>query len=297
VSEYHYLFHILPYKHYHGVEHQTSTVITLGPSYSLNKDFYKELLGVSSHELYHTWNVKYMRPSDWLPYDYSKENYSELGFIAEGVTTYMGDLCLIQSKTLDWNWFIDQYQIWLNRHFDNFGRFNESVTKSGFNTWVDGYVPGIPGKKVSIYNEGALLASCLDILIIHHSRRKYSLHTLMANLYAIVQKSSEGITKELYQKEAEKLTGIDLSWYFNDYVFGTSSFEAMFHQVLPLIGVRLKKTARKKRSEGQLGFKYDKHRRVTSLYPGSELELAGIQMGDQIVSVNGIKLENDWRNG
>jgi predicted metalloprotease with PDZ domain len=87
VPEYHFLIHILPYKAYHGVEHQRSTVITLGPSYEVFASLYKELLGVSSHELYHTWNVKAIRPADMYPYDFTKENYSELGYICEGVTT------------------------------------------------------------------------------------------------------------------------------------------------------------------------------------------------------------------
>lgn len=62
VDEYHFLFHILPHKAYHGVEHCKSTVICLGPSYEVYQSLYKELLGVSSHELYHTWNVKAIRP-------------------------------------------------------------------------------------------------------------------------------------------------------------------------------------------------------------------------------------------
>ena len=76
----------------------TITIITIGPSYDVFDTLYKELLGVSSHELYHTWNVKSIRPIEMFPYDFSKENYSELGFIYEGVTTYMGDLFLLKSN-------------------------------------------------------------------------------------------------------------------------------------------------------------------------------------------------------
>jgi predicted metalloprotease with PDZ domain len=64
-KDYHFLIQVLPYRAYHGVEHCNSTVITIGPSYDVfnNNDWYNELLGVSSHELYHTWNVKQIRPS------------------------------------------------------------------------------------------------------------------------------------------------------------------------------------------------------------------------------------------
>jgi len=78
---YHFLFHILPFRTYHGVEHLTSTVITLGPGYNLMKGaLYEDLLGVSSHELYHAWNVKTIRPIEMYPYDYTQENYSKLGY-------------------------------------------------------------------------------------------------------------------------------------------------------------------------------------------------------------------------
>lgn len=96
-KNYHFLFQILPFKAYHGVEHCKSTVIALGPSYDVFGSLYKELLGVSSHELYHTWNVKNIRPIEMHPYDFTKENYSRLGYICEGITTYMGDLFLLKS--------------------------------------------------------------------------------------------------------------------------------------------------------------------------------------------------------
>ena len=113
---------ILPYRAYHGVEHQKSTVISLGPSYEVFGKLYKELLGVSSHELYHTWNVKAIRPIEMYPYDFTKENYSKLGYICEGVTTYQGDLFLLKSGVFNeeqyfdniplvaWEFYIGGYQ-------------------------------------------------------------------------------------------------------------------------------------------------------------------------------------------
>ena len=112
VPEYHFLIQILPYKAYHGVEHQKSTVITLGPSYEVFGLMYNELLGVSSHELYHTWNVKAIRPIEMFPYDFKRENYSELGYICEGVTTYMGDLFLMKSGVFD----LKQYLLEMNMY-------------------------------------------------------------------------------------------------------------------------------------------------------------------------------------
>src|SRR5690606_25530372 len=78
VKEYHFLLLIQPQRAYHGVEHLNSTVIVLGPSTDIFDSVYDDLLGISSHELYHTWNVKAIRPVEMFPYDYSKENYSNM---------------------------------------------------------------------------------------------------------------------------------------------------------------------------------------------------------------------------
>ena len=78
VPEYHYLCLMLPYPYRHGVEHQLSTVIAMGPGRQLmHKGFYRSFLEICSHELFHTWNVKALRPRDMLPYDYGQENYSD----------------------------------------------------------------------------------------------------------------------------------------------------------------------------------------------------------------------------
>lgn len=93
VEEYHFIYQLLPYAHYHGVEHQRGTVITFGPAESLaERKHMNELMGVSCHELYHAWNVCQIRPTEIMPYDFSKEAYHTAGWMVEGVTTYMGDL-------------------------------------------------------------------------------------------------------------------------------------------------------------------------------------------------------------
>lgn len=101
--EFHFLYPLLPYKFRHGVEHSDSTVIAMGPASDFeNPDFYDDFLAISCHELFHLWNVKRIRPADMYPYDFTRENYSELGYIYEGVTTYFGDVLLKRSGV--WNW-------------------------------------------------------------------------------------------------------------------------------------------------------------------------------------------------
>ena len=125
------------------------------------KEKYNSLLHICSHELYHTWNIKAIRPVEMFPYDYTKENYFRTGYVAEGVTTYMGDLMLHKAKVTTWEEFKKTQNQNLERHLMNYGRMNLSVADSGFDSWLDGYKLGSPNRKVSIYADGALCMLCL----------------------------------------------------------------------------------------------------------------------------------------
>ena len=134
----------------HGVEHEDSTVIALGPKETINSDYgYDELISIASHELYHAWNVKRIRPSEWNPYDFKKAAPSKLGYIAEGVTTYMGDLFLFEAGCIDLDNWSRKMEILLSRHLNNPGRLNLSVAQSSYDTWLDGYRPGVLAKDPS----------------------------------------------------------------------------------------------------------------------------------------------------
>ena len=94
-----------------------------------------------------------------VPYNFSVENYTHLGYVTEGVTTYMGDRILYESNVFTEQQYFKELSTLLSRHFHNDGRLHYSVANSSWDTWLDGYTPGIPGRKVSIYVEGAICFS------------------------------------------------------------------------------------------------------------------------------------------
>lgn len=237
VPEYHFLIHILPKKAYHGVEHCKSTVICLGPSYEIYKSLYKELLGVSSHELYHTWNVKAIRPIEMFPYDFTKENYSRLGYLCEGVTTYMGDLFLLKSKVFTLEQYLVELVARFQVHFDNHGRFNYSVADSSYDTWLDGYEAGAPNRKVSIYTEGSLLAFVADILLLKNTNNKYGLDEVMKRLYFNYSLQGKGVSEEDYKRELEEVGNCSFDDYFVKYINGTNPYESILIDALEYIGI------------------------------------------------------------
>lgn len=296
VDEYHFIFQILNIKAYHGVEHEKSTIISLGPTEDIMSKLYDELLGVSSHELYHTWNVKNIRPADMLPYDYSQENYSKLGYVAEGVTTYLGDVFLAESGVKDFTWYKKEMEKLLQRHFDNFGRFNYSVAESSWDTWLDGYKKGAPDRKVSIYNEGALLAFILDMKIRKASKNKKSIHSVMNDLYQKFGLKEKGYTEQDYKRIAEDHYGANLDAYFKDYVNGTRPFESLLVEAIDTIGFSLEMEANPKWEERLLGLRLDPLSDkpiVSNTYPGSSADLAGLIYGDEILSVNKLDVNRE----
>src|SRR5690554_4860 len=295
-TEYHYLIQILPYKAYHGVEHSQSTVITLGPSYAIFEEYYTELLGVSSHELYHTWNVKAIRPIEWTPYDFKKENYSKLGYIAEGVTTYMGDLFLYKSGVFTLDQYLLEMNTQIQKHKDNFGRYNYSVADSSFDTWLDGYTPGAPARKVSIYTEGCLLSFMLDVHLLKFTDNNYRLDDVMTNLYHKYAIKGIGVTEEIYQTEIEKFTNTSMQWFFDDYVNGTKDYTPELIKCFNAVGLKLYSAYSGSEFASYLGAKIiteSNETTVLSIYPNSPLDTAGAIIGDKVISVNDIVINND----
>ncbi len=295
VTEYHFLFQIRTYKTYHGVEHCNSTVITLGPSYDILKPvLYDELLGVSSHELFHTWNVKAIRPIEMQPYDYSKENYTRLGYVAEGVTTYVGDLFLYQAGCFsEFEFFKNIHQLF-QRHFHNYGRFNLSVADSSFDTWLDGYEKGIPDRKTSIYNEGALLAMMLDLSLLKDTGNKGGILTVMRLLYDRFGKTGTGYTEQDYREAVEEIGGRSYAQFFKNYYYGTKNINDELEELMSYVGLEIKNIRSRLYFENRFGFKveYIKERsaRITDIAPDSLAERARLKLGDEILSINGIRI-------
>lgn len=296
VKEYHFLNIIHPYKAYHGVEHINSTVITLGPTYDVFDELYTELLGISSHELYHVWNIKTIRPKEMLPYNYAKENYSRLGYVAEGVTTYMGDLMLYESGVFSKDEYATEFNKYLKRHFNNDGRLNLSLAESSFDTWLDGYSLGIPDRKSSIYIEGALVAFITDIQIRRKSNGEFSLHDVMKTMYLKYGKEGIGYTEEDYKLTVEEYLGTNWDSFYEKYISETSSLEVDIKQMIKYFGYELKKVESEKLSQ-RYGLIYQELSdgvKIVHVKLDSEAYKAGLTRGDVITTVNNHSINRDF---
>lgn len=296
-SNYHFLVLLVPFPFYHGVEHLNSTVLALGPGYKLMQpDMYKELLGVASHELFHSWNVKSIRPVEMLPYNYTTENYAETGYVYEGVTTYYGDLFLARSGYFSLSALLHEYSVRLQKHTDNPGIFNYSVAESSFDTWLDGYTPGVPGRKTSIYDEGCLLALSLDFMIRSATASKHSLDDVMRVLYFEYAKKNKGYTGNDFREIAETIAGRSFKDFFENYIYKATSLVSLLGEIVSLAGLRLIETPSIHNQERRWGVKTEYRNGqlfVTSVYPGSPAANANLFKEDELIFLNGIRIDNN----
>lgn len=296
-EEYHFLCQCLPYKHYHGVEHWNSTVITLGPSEGLKeRQLYKEFLGVSSHELFHTWNVIRLRPQEMIPYNFQSENYHETGFVTEGLTTYYGDLFLVRSGVFDQTEYIGELNKLLKRHYDNEGRKHYSVAASSYDLWLDGYERGIPGRKVSIYNEGALAAIILDLKIRLKTDSKQSLDDVARLMWQRHGRNLSGYSYSEYQEAAESVLGGSLAAYFEEIISGTKPYEYELEHLLAAFGLSFELKAPVKPEEAGFGLRLIEQAEryfIDQLASDSEAEKC-LSVKDEILTVNGEAFNGEW---
>ncbi len=300
VKEYHYLNLITNYKHYHGVEHQNSTVITLGPGYNLMNKSYSDLMGVSSHELFHTWNVKNIRPIEMTPYDFQQPNFNRLGYVTEGLTTYYGDLFLKRSNFFDTKDFFKELETRFRAHFENDGRFNKSVSDASFDTWIDGYVKGIPHMKTNIYTEGMLCALMCDLSIRLHSNHQNSLDTVIKNLYEEFGKKNKGYSEEDYLNTLRKYGNDQTEMIIQNFLYDTQDYEATLKDLLSSFGIDLYQDIHKSASTSILGIhlRADKQTVDRVSVDSSAFKLNLVE-GCKILSINNITVNanfDEWLN-
>ncbi len=286
-ESYHFLYQIPHTPAYHGVEHSESTVIALGPaSKSGEEKFYTDLIGIASHELYHTWNVKQLRPRTMVPYDYRAPQFSSLGFIYEGVTTYLGDKYLWKTGVYSDTVYAKELEIKVLRHLHNPGRSSLSLADSSVDTWVDGYVQGTPWRKVSIYNEGALVSMIIDAKIHELSGGAKGIEDWMKALMEAKPLASGGYDQEDLEKTLYATCGWRSKEFFEQYVYGIQDMIPLVCEALLQLGWELQLEDNPKIHERLYGCKLDKSNIVVAVYPESPSDLAGVWIGDQVESVD-----------
>ncbi len=292
-DNYHFLIHSLEYRHYHGVEHKNSTVITLGPSSALPTTLYPELLGVASHELFHVWNVCTIKPAAFYGINYTMPIYTDCGFVLEGITTYYGDLMLWRSGVFSQETYLQELNKILNRHLSNQGRHHTSLSTSSEELWLNGYKPGAPAKKVSIYMKGAICAFLMDLKIRSLTNNQQNLDQVMQLLWE--QYRSKGYDKNAVYEIFETVGGPDIRPFYLELYDGVKDLTSFLTEQLPLFGMSLEKQANKEPVASFLGIQLSDYKNGGKIIQVDEQAPAFklLAMDDELISING-KQEN-WK--
>jgi predicted metalloprotease with PDZ domain len=242
----HYVFMVMVVDAgYGGLEHRASTALMITrenlPIAGEEKisDKYLDFLGLCSHEYFHTWNIKRIKPAQFVPFDLTAESYTQLLWFFEGMTSYYDDLVLVRTGLIDTETYLGVLSKTLTRIQRGRGRLSQSVTDSSFDAWNKFYKQdeNAPNAIVSYYAKGALIALCLDALLRDKSNGDVSLDTLMRVMWNRWLNTGEGLAEDEPQRLAALLVNENLSDFFNQALYSTD--ELPVAQTLEMFGVSL----------------------------------------------------------
>ena len=197
-----------------GLEHDNNTVMmTSRFAFRVRKD-YAKWLGLVSHEFFHTWNVRRLRPRALMEYDYENEVYFPTLWIAEGITSYYDDVGLIRSGVISAKEYLEAFSTTIQRVEDAPGKHVQSLRDSSHDTWIKLYRrdENSDNSQISYYTKGAVVAFLLDAKIRRMTNGRKSLDNVMQLLYS--RFVDQGYTPDDFRSLAEEVSEADLSDFF-----------------------------------------------------------------------------------
>jgi len=298
---------------YGGLEHRASTALlcsredlprtgmrTVSPGY-------RTFLGLCSHEYFHTWNVKRIRPAAFTPYDLERENYTRLLWAFEGLTSYYDDLQLVRAGLIS---DFDYMEI-LGRSITSLmrtaGRMKQTVEEASFDAWIKYYRPdeNSPNAQISYYLKGSLIGLALDLTIRSRTQGRKSLDDVMRALWERYGKTGVGVPEDGIEKLAAHVTGTNLRGFFDKTLRTTA--ELPLKHLLATVGVGMRLRAAQSSSDqggkGAIATELARHvslgvrtaddpvgARLTHVLDAGAAQAAGLSAGDVLVAIDGLKV-------
>ncbi len=278
-----------------GLEHLNSTAVQTNRFSFSPESRYKGFLGLISHEYFHNFNVKRIRPDALGPFDYENENYTRNLWIAEGGTEYYSQLLLLRAGLITPEEFLSNKANTIEQRIQSIpGRFEQSLEDASFDAWIKYYRPdeNTVNNQISYYDKGEIVNWLLDLTIRADSGGQKSLDDVMRYLWTEFFKKGRNYTPQDYQKAAEMMAGRSLDDFFSKYVRGVVEID--YTPIFAPFGLDLKVTQPNARraymgadlleTNGQLT--------VRSVPVGTPAYDQGVNAGDQIIAVDGYRASN-----
>jgi predicted metalloprotease with PDZ domain len=288
---------------YGGLEHRNSTALICRRDdlpYAGMKDTtsaYRTFLGLASHEYFHSWNVKRIRPAAFVPYDLARENYTQLLWVFEGFTSYYDDVLLARAGLFTEVQYLETLAKTITTVMQRSGRLKQSAAESSFDAWVKYYRQdeNAPNSVVSYYQKGALIGAAIDLTLRARTNGRRSLDDVMRLLWRRYKKagtSYRGVMETELPAAVEEATGVDITRLIRVWSEGTR--DADYATLLAPFGIAVERgLALDEPHFAMLGVKARREGadcRIVNVFDGSPAQAAGLSGGDVIVALGGLRV-------
>ncbi len=299
---------------YGGLEHRASTALLCArndlPLAGAGQPSggYRTFLGLASHEYFHTWNVKRIKPAAFTPYDLERENYTTLLWAFEGFTSYYDDLMLVRAGLMSRSTYLDTIGRNITSLLRVAGRKKQTVAESSFDAWIKYYRSdeNTPNAGVSYYLKGSLIALSLDLLIRAQTGGRRSLDDVMRALWKRYGLKGVGVPEDGIEVLADQVTGLKLKRFFELAVRSTSDLP--LQKLLATVGIEMQQRpprsgvdrrdqiSRKQRLASRgvaIGVRTGNDGgeiKLTQVFEGGAAQKAGLAAGDIVIAIDGLRV-------
>ncbi len=282
-----------------GLEHKNGSTLMMTRFNYTNAQSYQGLLGLVAHEYFHLWNVKRIRPVALGPFDYNNENYTKSLWIAEGITSYFDELALMRAGYITKQDFLNTLASYINNHENRAGSKIATLHEMSWDAWIKEYRPNENSKNnsYSYYSKGLIIGALLDMTICKSTNGQKSLDDVFKMLYKdfyLNQKKSKdgiGYTDEDFLNVCNKVAGVELNADFN--VWLNTKVSPDYVAIFNNLDIQSKKQEINRNSWG-INYELTNGKTIVKYVrnPGPST-LLGINVNDEIIALNGIRINND----
>lgn len=300
---------------YGGLEHDNNTVLVTSHWAMRKRSSYVEWLGLVSHEFFHTWNVRRLRPKNLVCYDYGAEQYIPELWVAEGITSYFDDLFVLRAGLSTQTEYLGLLGKTINQVEEAPGRLVQTLKDSGFDAWIKHYRPdeNTLNSRISYYTKGAVVAFLLDVHLRKLTHNRHSLADVMRQLWRNFKVS--GYTLSDFETIASGVAKVNLTPWFDRHIRSCDQLD--YREAFDWLGLKLESAnsnlqaagvgltepeipIAKSEPESELGCETalrDGRIIVTKVLRNGTASVAGLQVDDELIALAGHRLpKENWKD-
>lgn len=277
-----------------GLEHRSSAALIAPAGSFATREGYLDLLSLVAHEVFHAWNIKRIRPAGLTPYRYDEECYTRLLWWFEGATSYYDWRVLALSRLCSIDEYLDHLAGEVAYLDQTQGRLVQSLEDASFDAWIKLYRPdeNSSNSSISYYRKGEIVCALLDVELRARTGGAVTLDAMLRHLWDEYGSQERSVPEEGMQAIFERVAGTDLGDLFDAWI--RTPMEIDYGRTLAYVGLTLERSARAEAPRSSLGvrLRVEGGRSVVAVVVrDSAAWTAGIDVGDELVAVGGMRVE------